>query len=142
VPRQENIEVLQRATLRFKTRDLEGYLEMYNSAVIHHGFSSRIKPGVPGLRDHYTQLLKGFPDMRVDIGDIIADGEKVAHRFTFYGSHKGEFLGIAPTGKSINAAGAHLQLFEKGKCIEVWQVLDTFRFLSQIGAVPQLRAMR
>jgi predicted ester cyclase len=142
MPRQENIEVLQRAGLRFKVRDLDGYLEMYSNSVIHHGFSSRIRPGVPGLRDHYSNLLKGFPDMRVEIDDILADGEKLAHRFTFYGTHKGDFLGVAPTGKMVSAAGIHIQLFEAGKCVEVWQVLDTFRFLSQIGAVPQLRDMR
>jgi predicted ester cyclase len=142
MPRLENIEALQRAALLFKTRNLEGHLEMYSTSVIHHGFSSRIKPGIPGLRDHYTRLLKGFPDMRVEIDDILADGEKVAHRFTFYGTHRGEFLGVPPTGKMVTAAGIHINLFAAGKCIEVWQVLDTFRFLTEIGAVPQLRDMR
>ncbi|MBZ5597329.1 MAG: ester cyclase [Acidobacteriia bacterium] len=142
MPRQENIDILQRAGLRFKVRDLDGYLEMYSSSVIHHGFSSRIRPGVPGLKDHYERLLKGFPDMRVEINDILGDGEKLAHRFTFYGTHKGEFLGKAATGKLVTAGGIHIQVFDAGKCIEVWQVLDTFGFLTQIGAVPQLRDMR
>ncbi|HVO80592.1 MAG TPA: ester cyclase [Terriglobales bacterium] len=142
MPRQENIDLLQRASLRFKVRDLDGYLQMYSNSVIHHGFSSRIRPGVPGLRDHYTRLLNGFPDMRVEINDILADGEKLAHRFTFYGTHKGEFLGVPATGKLVTAAGIHIQLFEAGQCIEVWQVLDTFSFLSQMGAVPQLRERR
>ncbi len=142
MPRAENIEALQRASLRFKARDLEGHLELYNGSVIHHGFSSRIKPGVAGLRDHYNGLLKGFPDMRVDIDDIMADGEKVIHRFTFSGTHRGEFLKVPPTGKSVRASGVHIHLFKDGKCVEVWQVLDTFAFLSQIGAVPQLREMR
>ena len=142
MPRSENIEALQRALLRFKARELDGYFELYSSSVIHHGFSSRIRPGVPGLRDHYTALLKGFPDMRVEVEDMVADGEKVAHRFTFYGTHKGEFLGVAATGKLVTAAGMHFNLFAAGKCVEVWQVLDTFRFLTEIGAVPQLRDMR
>jgi predicted ester cyclase len=142
MPRQENIDVLQRASLRFKVRDLDGYLQMYSSTVIHHGFSSRIRPGVPGLKDHYTRLLTGFPDMRVEINDILGDGEKLAHRFTFYGTHKGEFLGVPATGKVVTAGGIHIQLFDAGKCIEVWQVLDTFGFLSQMGAVPQLRERR
>jgi len=139
VPRQENIDTLQRAMLRFKVRDLDGHLEMYHSSVIHHGFSSRIRPGVPGLKDHYTGLLKGFPDMRVEINDIIAEGEKVVHRFTFYGTHRGEFLGVRATGKQVTAPGIQVHLFSNGKCIEVWSVLDTFRFLTEMGAVPQLR---
>jgi len=139
MPRQENIEALQQAARRFKTRDLEGHLKLYSNTVIHHGFSSRIRPGVAGLRDHYNGLLKGFPDMRIDIDDIIAEGEKVVHRFMFFGTHKGEFLGLAPTGKQVRAAGVHIHLFQDGHAIEVWQILDTFAFLSEIGAVPRLR---
>ncbi|MGA8152653.1 MAG: ester cyclase [Terriglobales bacterium] len=142
MPRDENIDTLQRAMLRFKVRDLDGHLEMYHSTVIHHGFSSRIRPGVPGLKDHYTGLLKGFPDMRIEINDLIADGEKLAHRFTFNGTQRGEFLGVKPTGKLVTASGIQIQLFSEGKCIEVWSVLDTFRFLTEMGAVPQLRDMR
>jgi len=112
---------------------------MYSDSVIHHGYSSRIRPGVKGLREHYIALLKGFPDLRVEIEDIIAEGEKVAHRFTFCGTHRGEFLGVAPTGRSVSAAGMQVNLFSGGKCIEVWSVHDTFRFLSEIGAVSQLR---
>jgi steroid delta-isomerase-like uncharacterized protein len=137
--RLQNIEILQQAAARFKARDLEGHLKMYSSAVLHHGFSSRIRPGVAGLRDHYSVLLQGFPDMRVDIEDIIADENKIAHRFTFYGTHRGEFSGIAPTMKMVVAPGVHIHEFKDGKCVEVWQVLDTFRFLSQIGAAVGLR---
>ena len=139
MPRQENIAALQQAAVRFKERDLEGHLKVYDPSVIHHGFSSRIRPGVAGLKDHYTSLLKGFPDMRIDIDDIIADGEKVVQRFLFSGTHKGEFLGLPPSGRSTRTAGVHIHLFHNGKAIEVWQVLDTFAFLSDIGAVPQLR---
>jgi steroid delta-isomerase-like uncharacterized protein len=142
MPRQENIDALQRASLRFKAKDLDGHLELYSNSVIHHGFSSKIRPGVPGLKDHYSNLLKAFPDMRVEIDDIIADGEKVAHRFTFYGTQRTEYLGVPPSGNLVRASGVQIHLFERGKCIEVWQVLDTFGFLSQMGAVPKLRDMR
>jgi predicted ester cyclase len=139
MPPHENIDALQRAWPRLKVRDLDGYLALYSNSVIHHGYSSRIRPGVAGLREHYTSLLKGFPDLRVEIDDIIAEGEKVAHRFMFYGTHRGEFLGIAATGKSVSASGMQINLFSGGKCIEVWSVHDSYRFLTQIGAVPHLR---
>lgn len=142
MPSQQNIDALQQAVLRFKVRDLEGHLKLYNSAVIHHGFSNRIRPGVAGLKDHYTSLLKGFPDMRIDIDDIIAEGEKVVHRFMFSGTHKGEFLGVPATGKLVRAAGVHIHLFQNAHAVEVWQILDTFAFLSEIGAVSQLRDRR
>jgi predicted ester cyclase len=139
MPRLGNIEALEQAALRFKARDLEGHLKLYSNAVLHHGFSRRIRPGVAGLKDHYNGLLAGFPDMRIEIDDIIADGEKVVHRFMFFGTHKGEFLGIAATGKLVRAPGVQIHLFQSGHAIEVWQILDTFAFLSEIDAVSRLR---
>jgi predicted ester cyclase len=137
MPRPENIEALQQASIRFKLRDLDGYFKLYDNAVIHHGFSSRIRPGVAGLRTHYETLLEGFPDMRIEIEDIIADGEKVAHRCTFSGTHKGEFLGLAPTGKVVSAPAVHIHLFKNGRAVEVWQVFDSLTFLLGIGAVTR-----
>lgn len=139
VPPQENVDALHRCWPRLILRDLEGYLSLYSSSVIHHGYSSRIRPGVAGLREHYTQLLKGIPDLRVNVEDIIAQGEKVAHRFTFTGTHRGELLNLPPTGNQISASGMQINLFSAGKCVEVWSVHDTYRFLTQIGAVPHLR---
>jgi steroid delta-isomerase-like uncharacterized protein len=138
--RPENIEALKNSQTKFKARDLEGHLQLYSDSVLHHGFSGRIRPGIAGLRDHYSALLKAFPDMRVDLEDIIADDQKVVHRFTFYGTHRGEYLGQAPTMKTVVAAGVQIHLFQTGRCVEVWQILDTFRFMSQIGMVPPLRS--
>ncbi len=142
MPPQENIDALQRSWIRLRLRDLEGYLALYSNSVIHHGYSSRIRPGVQGLREHYTALLKGLPDLRIEVEDVIAEGEKVAHRFTFFGTHRGEFLGVPATGKQISASGMQINLFSGGKCIEVWSVHDSYRFLAQIGAVSQLRDRR
>ena len=142
MPPQENIDALQRSWIRLRLRDLEGYLALYSNSVIHHGYSSRIRPGVQGLREHYTALLKGLPDLRIEVEDVIAEGEKVAHRFTFFGTHRGEFLGVPATGKQISASGMQINLFSGGKCVEVWSVHDSYRFLAQIGAVSQLRDRR
>jgi len=139
MPSQANIEALQHALRRFKVKDIEGYLAMYSDAVIHHGYSSRIRPGVTGLREHYTNLLKAFPDMRIDVNDIISEGEKVVHRFTTSGTHRGEFLGLAPTGNLVTFTGIQIHLFSERKCIEVWSSHDTLRFMTQVGAVSPLR---
>ena len=142
MPREENIAALKQAAERFKARDLDGHLKLYSPSVAHHGFSSRIRPGVVGLRDHYDKLLKAFPDMRIDTDDILADGEKVLHRFLFSGTHKGEYLSFSPTGKHVHAAGVQIHLFQQGVAIEVWQVMDAFSFLKEIGGVTRLRDMK
>jgi predicted ester cyclase len=135
---QENIEHLKRAIARFNASDLEGYLDMFDRAVIFHGLSRRLKPGIGGLRDYYTQLRQAFPDMRLASEDIMADGDKVANRYTFYGTHRGEYMGAAPTMKVITAPGIVINLFKGGKCIETWQSTDTLKFLTQMGVVQTL----
>jgi predicted ester cyclase len=137
MPRDENVKAIQNAAARFTAKDLGGYLELYDRGVLHHGFGN-IKRGVGGLRDHFQQLLRGFPDMRIDSQDIFGDGEKVAHRYTFYGRHKGEYMGFAPSNQLIVAPGVLIHLFSRGKCVEVWHSIDNARFLAVMGAIPSL----
>lgn len=135
VPRQENVEILTRALARYNARDLEGYLDMYDKPVVFHGFG-HLRPGIAGLRDHFSYLWKAFPDVRTASEDLIVDEEKIAHRYTFYGTHLGEYMGVAPTKKMIVVPGQIIHLFGGGKCIEVWQSIDNLSFLTQIGAIP------
>jgi predicted ester cyclase len=138
MPERENMELIKRSLARFNAGDLEGYLEMFDRAVMFHGLSRRLKPGVGGLRDYYTELRLAFPDMRLSSEDLIADGEKVANRYTFYGTHKGVYLGVKPTTKLVVSAGMVINLFQNGKCIETWQSTDALGFLTQLGLVQSL----
>jgi steroid delta-isomerase-like uncharacterized protein len=139
MPRDENIAALKQALERFKARDLDGHLKLYSPSVVHHGFSKRTPSGLAGLREHTEGLLKGFPDARVDANDILAEGEKVLHRFRFSGTHKGAYLGYPATGKPVHATGVQIHLFRHGQAIEVWQVMDAYTFLREIGGVSRLR---
>jgi predicted ester cyclase len=137
MPRDENIKAIQLASERYNAKDMEGYLALYDRGVLHHGFGST-KRGVTGLREQFQQLLGGFPDRRIDSQDIFCDGEKVAHRYMFYARHKGEYMGYAATNNFIVAPGVLLHLFDRGKCVEVWQLIDNATFLAAIGAMPKL----
>ena len=138
MPVRENIEFVHRAIARFNAKDLEGYLEMFDKAVVFHGLSRRLKPGVGGLRDYYKVLRDGFPDMRLASEDVIAEGEKIANRYTFYGTHKGEYMGIAPTSKLVISAGMVIHHFRGGKCVETWQSTDALGFMTQLGVARPL----
>jgi predicted ester cyclase len=138
MPARENIDSVTRAIARFNAKDLEGYLEMFDKAVIFHGLSRRLKPGVGGLRDYYTVLREGFPDMRLASEDVFAEGEKVANRYTFYGTQKGAYMGVAPTSKLVISAGMVIHHFRGGKCVETWQSTDALGFLTQLGVAQPL----
>jgi predicted ester cyclase len=138
MPVRENIEFVHRAIARFNAKDLEGYLEMFDKAVVFHGLSRRLKPGVGGLREYYAALRLAFPDMRLASEDVIAEGEKVANRYTFYGTHKADYMGIAATSKLIISAGMVIHHFRGGRCVETWQSTDALGFLTQLGVAQPL----
>ncbi len=77
-----------------------------------------------------------FPDLRVKIDHIVEQGDKAAARWTATMTHKGEFLGFAPTGKKVTITGTSTQRFSDGKIVEGWDNWDQLGLLVQIGAVP------
>lgn len=129
MPRHDNIAAIQRAVAQFSARNLEGYLELYDPRVVLYGFGE-VRMGLPGLREHFLILQRGFPDMRIESYDIFGEGEKIAHRFSFCGTHRGEYEGIAPTGEFIYSPAVIIHLFERGKCIEAWLFVDRTRFFA------------
>jgi predicted ester cyclase len=135
-----NAQKVLNAIARFNAKDLEGYLDMFDKSVIFHGMPRRLKPGVGGLRDYYTAMISAFPDMRLASEEIIAEGDKVADRYSFYGTHKGAYLGVAPTLKLIMSTGMVFHFFRNGKIYETWQSSDNYGFMSQLGAIPSLAA--
>ena len=134
MPENANKEALNQAIKRFNAKDLEGYLKLFQASVLHHGFSRNIGPGVTGLRNFYRQMLDAFPDARIVTDEVIAEGEKLAHRYTFYGTHRAEYLGFPPTMKMVMSPGQVVLHFKDGKAAEVWASGDILGLLIQIGA--------
>jgi predicted ester cyclase len=72
----------------------------------------------------------------VTIKDTVAEGDKVATRFTMSGKHTGTMMGIAPTGKSIHISASGIFRIVEGKLTDNWVNFDALGLLQQIGAVP------
>ncbi|MFQ6087886.1 MAG: ester cyclase [Candidatus Methanofastidiosia archaeon] len=68
----------------------------------------------------HQSILEAFPDFPLTIEDQIAEGDKVVTHVTFYGTHKGEFKGIAPTGKQVKYAGIGIDRIAGGTVVEMW----------------------
>jgi predicted ester cyclase len=84
-------------------------------------------------------LRGAFPDRTDTVEEIIADGDMVGVLFKLTGTHKGNFLGIAPTGKSIDVYEAGIFRLADGKIVESWFMADEVRLLRQIGATLPAR---
>jgi steroid delta-isomerase-like uncharacterized protein len=81
-------------------------------------------------------LHEAFPDYRVTVEDQIAEGDKVATRWTAQGTHKGKFQGMPATGKNIKTTGLTIFRIANGKLVEGWNNPDLLGMLQQLGAVP------
>lgn len=88
----------------------------------------------------HKQLLaivtRAFPDLCHNIIDMVADGDKVAVRMSVTGTHKGEFQGIPPSGRTVSLDEMAFVTITDGKITEGWIISDTMSFMQQIGAVP------
>ncbi|HXG76787.1 MAG TPA: ester cyclase [Gaiellaceae bacterium] len=92
--------------------------------------------GPDGLKANFQQYLDAFQDARITVDDQIAEGDKVASRWTGRGTHTGEIAGIAPTGKEVTVTGLTISRLEGDKVVEEWTTWDTLGMLVQLGAVP------
>src|ERR671923_641442 len=81
-------------------------------------------------------VTNAFPDLHHEIVDMVAKGDKVAVRLNVTGTHKGEFQGIAPTGKRLSLDEMGFITIIDGKITEGWISADTMRLMQQIGALP------
>lgn len=118
-------------------------LERYvGSASVDHG----VLPGMAADREGTRQLLRvyrqAFPDMRVHVDDMIAEGDQVVSRLTMTGTHQGEFLGLVPTGRQVTVTMIDWHRLVEGRQVEHWSQVDLHGLLQQLGAIPPSLASR
>ena len=97
-------------------------------------------PGMPGTREGvrilFSLLWSAFPDLHAEIEDQIAEGDKVVTRKTFTGTHRGEFMGILPTGRRVQFEVIDILRVVDGRITDHWNLLDQLGLLRQLGALP------
>lgn len=91
--------------------------------------------GREGLKQLIAMGINAFPDWYETVEDIIAEGDKVWVLLTYTGTHKGEFMGLNPTGKKIISKAVDIYRIVNGKLAEYWNVTDNLNIFKQVGAV-------
>jgi predicted ester cyclase len=118
--------------------DLDLADELIAEDYVEHRPTDDTAPGREGLKRWVKMVHAAFPDWRHTIDDLVAEGDKVVVRNTLFGTHRGEFMGIAPTGKQIRQAGFDLFRIQDGKVIEHWGEYDWMGFFQQLRVVPEI----
>jgi steroid delta-isomerase-like uncharacterized protein len=93
-------------------------------------------PGLEGLKDIIRAMRAGFPDIVFSTQEQVVEGDKVASRFEWTGTHKGDFLGVPATGKSVRVWGMVIDRLEQGRIKDTRLIMDTLGLMTQLGVVP------
>jgi steroid delta-isomerase-like uncharacterized protein len=112
--------------------DLDKLDDFFTADVVDHDPAPGQAPGPSGFKDFFTTMRTAFPDMRLSPEQTVVDDETVAIAYTLTGTHEGEFQGIAPTGRKIEARGLQIARFEDGKIAERWGSSDELGILKQL----------
>ena len=134
--KEKNKEIQQKFGEAINTGKLENLKDLVADDVKDHDPAPNQGPGPQGYIDFFTMMRNAFPDMKVEVEQLVADDDNVAFAYTLTGTHKGDFMGVAGTGKSIKARGMQISRFENGKMVERWGSSDELGILKQIGANP------
>ena len=110
--------------------------EVVASDFIDHAPLPGQAPGLEGAKRKWAMYLTAIPDLRVTIEDLVAEGDKVAVRRSYEGTHQGELLGIPATGKQLQVGSISIFRLVDGKIAENWEQLDRLALLQQLGVIP------
>jgi steroid delta-isomerase-like uncharacterized protein len=137
VSAEENKAVIRRWIDAYNERDLQAEAD-----VLAPGFVAYV-PAAPGplqgleaWRQFSGPFAEAFPDLRLTVQDIAAEGDTVAARVAFHGTHRGEFQGIPPTDKKMAFSSMEFNRVVGGKVEEHWVELDLLGLMQQLGAIP------
>jgi steroid delta-isomerase-like uncharacterized protein len=95
--------------------------ELVSSDYVGHSSDPQAEThGIEGYKQFFRLLRTAFPDLRIEVNDQIAEGDRVVTRWTAYATHEGEFFGIPPSGKKGEMSGINIERVVGGKVVECW----------------------
>jgi steroid delta-isomerase-like uncharacterized protein len=141
MPEERKAVVRRFLSEAFERGNLGAVDELIADNFVDHTPPPKVPDNKAGLKQTVRMFRSAFPDIRLTIEDMIEEGNKVAVRLVTHGTHKGELMGIAPTGRTISVNEEHFMRFADGKIAEHWGVEDNLAMMQQLGVVhaPQAR---
>lgn len=118
--------------------DIEGFGNHLADDMVEHEEIPGFAAGKQGVQEWFVMMRGAFPDMRMEVEDLIAGGDKVVARGRFTATHQGDFMGMPATGKAVDVGVIDIIRFDAaGKVAEHWGLFDELRMMQQLGAIPE-----
>ena len=131
---EENKAIVRRVYEIVSTGDFERAAEIVDQNALDNERLPQDPPArlIDTFKETFSEAREGFPDLGITIEDVMAEGDRVAARVVMRGTHRGEFQGIAPTGKPVEVKAMDMFRIANGKIVEHWGHADDPRdFLRQ-----------
>jgi steroid delta-isomerase-like uncharacterized protein len=138
---KDNIQLAEKQIAALNARDVDQYLSRIDDSYVGE-LETAPGPirGRDGARKNLEMLFEAFPDLRLEVEQIIASGDHVVVRVRATGTHKGNFAGIAPTNKSVSWRGCSVVELRNGKAIRGRLYADHASLFQQLGALSLPKA--
>jgi predicted ester cyclase len=134
VPTEENKALVQRS---WEISSPENLDEVYPPDVVWHMPEGDLR-GIEEAKRYASTFFEALPDVSISVEDLLADGDKVASRVRFRGTHQGETEEFGPpTGRQVELEGITIHRIEGGKIVEEWNQFDNLSILQQLGLAPE-----
>ena len=132
----ETIKALSRQWFEqvWNQRDDSAILRLASPRIVTHGLTQDLQPahGIDQFIRFRKSFLAAFPDLKIFIQDILVDGDKSVVRLAFSGTHTGQGIGIAPTGRPVSSTAIIVIRWLDGKAIEAWNEFDAAGMMRQL----------
>ncbi len=113
--------------------EVDRFDDFVSEDYVDHALPPYIDPNREGLKSFFKMMINAFPDLHYDINFMVTERDKVVVYPTKTGTHQGEYMGIAGTGKKFSIRGIDIIKVVQGKMVEHWETLDNLSMLSQLG---------
>jgi steroid delta-isomerase-like uncharacterized protein len=135
---EENKAIVRRFWGVWEEGNIDLVDELLAPDYVNHTPATPDQPtGPEGVKGVVAMFRSAMPDLRVIIEDTIAEGDKVAVRYTLEGTHEGELFGVPPTGKRLSIQSIAVERVSEGRIRDHWRVTESLDMMQQLGVVPE-----
>ncbi len=134
----DHAATMRRAYDLINAGDIDGFGDVLADDFVEHEQAPGLALDKEGVKTFFRMYRAAFPDLRMDVEDVIASGDKVVTRARATGTHEGDFMGMPATGRRVDVQLVDIVRFaDDGLAHEHWGVFDTMTMMQQLGAVPE-----
>lgn len=133
---EQNVAVVQALHEAMGNGDVSAVDKYYSPDAIYHGTGDMADADIATFRQFISAVFEAFPAFKVTQEQVLSDGDKVTYINTYSGTHKGDFMGIPATGRSMSVRSIGIAKISEGKIVEEWENFDELGMMQQLGVIP------